>query len=520
MSPEQPPPAGTDGAQAIRTGLPASAAEPVRSPDAATHYLADRYFSTTVPWKVTLRLIPFIFVLYVLNILDRINVGFAALQMQGDINLGEQAFALGSGIFYIGYFLFEVPSNLILKRVGARRWIGRIMISWGIISTCMLFVTGPWSFCVLRFLLGLAEAGFFPGIILYLSFWFPARERARAVSRFMAGSALVGILGSLLSGSILQYLNGAGGLAGWQWVFLIEGVPSVVMGVVTLFYLTDRPEEATWLEPAERDWLAGRMAQEEQRRVEHQHLTLLQALGNGRVWLLCAIYFSVAMASNTFGMYGPKILDNQFQGASKVQIGFLMAVPSLAAMVTMILVGMHSDRTGERRWHVAGTAFLTAAGWLLAAVAPVPGVALLGLVLAQMGAMSMLAPFWALPTSFLSGAAAAGGIALINSIGNLGGFAGPNVIGQLMAFKGSYAYGELFVAGAMVMGGCLALCTRHDPHLEKHEAPFETAGDPVRGIPGRVFAENVAVTAATPAPGSAGYSAAPEEIRGERPAGE
>jgi ACS family tartrate transporter-like MFS transporter len=425
--------------------------------------------AATVPWKVTLRLIPFLFLLYVLNILDRINVGFAALKMP-KAWLTDSVFGMGAGIFYIGYFTFEVPSNLILKRVGARRWIGRIMISWGIISTCMMFVTDPWSFYLLRFLLGVAEAGFFPGIILYLSYWFPARERARAVSRFMAGSALVGVLGSLLSGTILDYTHEVGGLAGWQWLFLLEGVPSVLMGVATLFYLTDRPEQAAWLEPAERDWLVDRLAHEEKRRVEHQHLTLLQALANPWVWLLCLIYFSPAMATNTFGMFGPKILNSHFEGAGAVWIGFLMAVPSLAAMVTMILVGAHSDRTGERRWHVAGPAFVSAVGWVLLGVAPGRELALLGLVLAQAGAMSMLAPFWALPTSFLSGAAAAGGIALINSIGNLGGFAGPNVIGQIKDLTGSYTIGAVCVAGTLLVGGCLAVCARHNPTLEKHEA--------------------------------------------------
>jgi ACS family tartrate transporter-like MFS transporter len=427
--------------------------------------------AVTVPWKVTLRLIPFLFLLYVLNILDRVNVGFAALQMQDAIDLKDWAFGLGSGIFYIGYFFFEVPSNLILKRVGARRWIGRIMISWGLISTATMFVKGAWSFWALRFLLGVAEAGFFPGIILYLSFWFPARERARAVSRFMAGSALVGILGSLLSGTILDYTNHAAGLAGWQWLFLLEGVPSVVMGVVTLFYLTDRPEQAAWLRPEERDWLAGRLAEEEKRRVQHEHLTLLQALANSRVWLLCLVYFSPAMATNTFGLFGPKIIKSHFEWAGGVWIGVLMAVPSLAAMVAMILIGAHSDRTGERRWHVAGPALVSAAGWLLLGLAPTPGLALLGLVLAQAGAMSMLAPFWALPTSFLSGAAAAGGIALINSIGNLGGFGGPYLIGQVKDLTDSYTIGAVCVAATMLAGACLAVCARHNPTLEKSEAP-------------------------------------------------
>ena len=422
-------------------------------------------------WKVTLRLIPFLFLLYVLNILDRINVGFARLDMLKDMGLsdqvGEQVFGLGFGVFFLGYFIFEIPSNLILKRTGARRWIARILISWGIISAAMMFVTTPWSFYLLRFLLGVAEAGFFPGIVLYLSYWFPARQRARAVSRFMTGSAVTGMIGLPLSGAIMHYMKGVGGLAGWQWLFLLEGLPTAVLGIVTLYYLTDRPEDAHWLSPSERQWLAERMRREEQYREERHGFTLWQTIANPRVWLLCLLYFTLSMGSNSFGAFLPKILDETFAGFNKFQLGLLGAIPATVTIVGMVLIGMHTDRTGERRWHVALPALLAVAGWVLVAQGQSPSLVLLGLTMAQVGMMSTLAPFWSLPTSFLSGAAAAGGIAFINSVGNLGGFVGPNVISPIKAETGSFAGGFLFLAGALVLGGFLALAARHDPNAER-----------------------------------------------------
>jgi ACS family tartrate transporter-like MFS transporter len=431
---------------------------------------------------VRLRLLPFLFLLYVVNILDRVNVGFARLHMLKDLGLegprGEEVYALGAGIFYIGYLIFEVPSNLVLHRVGARAWIGRIMISWGIISAAMLFTRGPWSFYALRFLLGVAEAGFFPGIILYLSYWFPARERARAVAFFMTASPLAGVLGNPLSGALLQYLNGAAGLAGWQWLFLVEGIPAVLLGCCVWFYLTDRPEQAPWLGPDERDWLAARLGREARRRQEHHGLTRLTALGNPRVGLLVVLYVTVAMASNAFGFYAPTIIKGQFPAISDAGIGLLAALPNLAAVVGMVLIARHSDRTGERRWHVAGSALLAAAGWTVSAWAQEPWLVLEGLALAQLGIMSMLPTFWALPTSFLSGTAAAGGIALINSVGNLGGFLGPYVFGRLLATTGAFTSGMLTMAMILGLGAILALCVRHDPTLERDGEPGKPQASP------------------------------------------
>jgi ACS family tartrate transporter-like MFS transporter len=426
---------------------------------------------STVYRKVGLRLLPFLFLLYIVNILDRVNLSFARLHMLSDLGLtgdrAEEVYALGFGIFYVGYLAFEVPSNLILQRVGARVWIGRILVSWGLISAAMMFVREPWALYALRFLLGVAEAGFFPGIILYLSFWFPERLRGRAVALFMMASPLAGVLGNPLSGAILQYLDRLGGLAGWQWLFLLEGIPAVVLGGCTWLFLSDRPEQAHWLEPAERDWLAGELSREAKRREESHGLSRLSALGDRRVLLLIALYFTAAVASNGFGSYAPTILKGQFRDEGDFTIGLLTALPNAAAVVSMVLFGTHSDRTGERRRHVAAAALLGAAGWVTAALVRDPWLVLLGLTLAQMGIMSMLPTFWALPTALLSGTAAAGGIALINSVANLGGFLGPNLIARLKSGDGSFTDGMLAMAVTLAVGALLALCVRHDPKLER-----------------------------------------------------
>jgi ACS family tartrate transporter-like MFS transporter len=440
-----------------------NAATPPGTPVAS---LPDEALERGVMRKVTLRLIPFLFLLYVVNILDRSNIGFAKLKMLDALDMSEQAYGLGAGIFYIGYCIFEIPSNLIMARTGARLWMGRIMISWGLISSAMMFVTGPWSFSVLRFLLGFAEAGFFPGIILYLTYWFPARLRAQAVARFMAASALVGILGNPLSGALLQYMDGAGGLPGWQWLFLLEGVPAVLLGVAVVYCLTDRPEQASWLSPAERNWLVRRLSREEQHRDERHGLTLFKAFAFPQVWLLTALYSTVALGTNCFGYYLPSIIRGAIGDVGAFRIGLVAALPYFLAMISMILAGAHSDRTGERRWHVSLAAFVAACGLGLTAVAPAPWVVVLGMALAAGGMWSMLAPFWSLPTAFLSGTAAAGGIALINSFGNLGGFVGPLIISQNWATGDNYLGGRLAMALTMFIGGVLALCVRHDATLE------------------------------------------------------
>jgi MFS family permease len=414
-------------------------------------------FEARVIAKVSLRLIPFLFLLYVINILDRANVNMTRLQMVDLGILDETVYALGAGIFYVGYVLFEVPSNLILARVGARAWIARILVSWGLVSVAMMFVTGPWSFIILRILLGVAEAGFFPGIILYLSQWFPARVRARAISRFMIAALVAGIIGSPVSGFILEYMNGTLGLAGWQWVFLLEGLPAVFLGGVTLFVLTDRPAEAKWLTDEERDWLVHRMDTEEKVRVGHRGSDLRQALRDPRVWLLVGVYFTVALGDNGFGFYSGKLLSDVFPTWTESQIGLLVAVPFMVAMAFMLWFSAHSDRTNERRWHVATAAFIAAVGWSAAAFSRIPWFSVAALCVALLGMKSMLPVFWALPTNFLGGRAAAGGIALINSIANIGGFLAPILLGQMKVATGSFAGGMLILAVTLFGGGLLVL---------------------------------------------------------------
>lgn len=418
--------------------------------------------------KVSLRLLPFLFLLYVINLIDRTNIGIARLQMVDRQSiLDEEAYALGAGIFYIGYLFFEVPSNILLLRMGARAWIARILVSWGLISAAMMFVTGPWSFGILRVLLGVAEAGFFPGIIYYLSGWFPARVRARSVAHFMLGGVIASMVGNPLSGFLLQFMDGVGGLWGWQWVFLLEGLPAVVLGLVTLAYLTDRPDQARWLTPAERTWLAEQIENERNRRPHGRSHSLAAAVLDLRVWLLIAIYFTVAMGDNSYGFYIPTFLRSQFPDWPPSQIGLLAAAPSAIAMIGMVLVGRNSDRTGERRWHVACSAFTGASGWLLIALVAsgrlaVPGLDsrwlfVAGAALTLTGMKCMLPTFWTLPPLFLSGGAAAGGIALINSVANLGGLLGPRTIGHVKTVSGSFTIGYLVMAAALFLGGLLVL---------------------------------------------------------------
>jgi MFS family permease len=421
--------------------------------------------------KVSFRLLPFLFLLYVINLIDRTNIGIARLQMV-DVQhiLDEEAYSLGAGIFYVGYLLFEVPSNLILARMGARAWIARILVSWGVISTGMMFVTGPWSFFGLRVLLGVAEAGFFPGVIYYLSDWFPARARARAVAGFMIGGVIASMVGNPVSGFILEYMDEIGGLWGWQWVFLLEGIPAVVLGFVTLFYLTDRPDQARWLRLDERNWLAAQIEQEKTQLPFGRSHSLVAALMNPRVWLLIAVYFTVAMGDNSYGFYIPTFLKSQFPDWKPFQIGLLTTAPSVVAILGMTLVGRSSDRTGERRWHVAGSAFTAAAGWLIIALITadmltVPGIDarwlfVAGVAVTLTGMKSMLPTFWTLPSSFLTGPAAAGGIALINSVANLGGLLGPKIIGHVKSETSSFTLGYGIMSATLLLGGLLVLAAR------------------------------------------------------------
>jgi len=411
--------------------------------------------------KVSRRLIPFMFVLYVIAYLDRVNVGFAALQMNADLKFSAAVYGLGSGIFFIGYFLFEIPSNLILGRIGARIWIARIMITWGIVASATAFIQGPRSFYLVRFLLGLAEAGFFPGMILYLTYWFPAKHRARTVALFMTATAVSGVISGPVSGTLLT-MHGTGGLSGWQWLFILEGLPAIVLGIVVFFYMTDRPEKAKWLSEEEKAWLINRLKDEQARKAEFGIERFIHALGSGRVWLLCLIYLSIVIGLYGVGLWMPLIIKG-VSGLSDFMVGIVSVFPYLLAAVGMTFIGISSDKTGERRLHTAGSIALAAAGMVLTAYTRNPVLELVSLSLVAIGIWGTLGPFWALATSFLSGTAACGGIALINSVGNLGGFVGPYLVGVIKDITGVFKYGLIMLAVILLIGCFLTLFVKHDP---------------------------------------------------------
>ena len=405
--------------------------------------------------KVRWRLIPFLFVLYIVAYLDRVNVGFAAIDMNRDLGFSAAVYGMGSGLFFLTYTLLEVPSNLMLARFGARAWIARIMFTWGIASTAMIFVTGPASFYLLRLLLGAAEAGFFPGIILYLTHWFPARERGRAVGLFMTATAMAGVIGAPLSSALLQ-LDDALGLKGWQWLFLIEGLPAMLLAPVVLLKMTERPADATWLTADERDWLAREMAAE-QAETAHAHVTLREALLSARLWLVSVPYLCIVIAFYGVSFWLPQIVQaNSALGSATVVL--LSAIPYLAATVGLVAVGASSDRFAERRWHVAIPCLIGATGFVLTVMAPQTlAVSLATLSIAAFGIWGTLGPFWTLPTAFLRGTAAAGGIALVNSVGNVGGFVGPILVGWIRDSTGQFAPGLLTLAGILVLGAAIAV---------------------------------------------------------------
>jgi MFS transporter, ACS family, tartrate transporter len=404
--------------------------------------------------RVSRRYLWFLMLCLMINFVDRTNIGFAALTMNKDIGLSSSVFGFGAGIFFWGYFLFEVPSNLALDKFGARLWIARVMISWGIVSGAMAFVQGPVSFYSLRFLLGVAEAGFFPGIILYLTYWFPARQRAAVTALFMAAAPLSTVLGSPVSGALLG-MDGLLGLKGWQWLFLLEAVPAVLLGLVVLAYMTDRPEQAKWLADDERAWLVRTMNVELTSKAAVASHSIWRGLADIRVLALALVYFGTSAGLYTLGVWAPQIIK-QF-GLSSLEVGFLNAVPATIAVIVMIWWARHSDRTGERTWHVVLACLLAAVGLALAGMASGVVAVLAALTLVNIGISSSKPPLWSMPTMFLSGSAAAAGIATINSIGNLGGFVGPAVIGWIKDRTGSFAGGLYFVAALLVLSAVLTL---------------------------------------------------------------
>ncbi|MEH2563515.1 MFS transporter [Bradyrhizobium sp. AZCC 2289] len=424
---------------------------------------------TRVLRRITLRIVPFVMLLYFIAFIDRVNIGFAALTMNKELGFSPTVFGFGAGIFFLGYFLFEVPSNLVLDKVGARIWIARVMITWGLISGAMAFVQGPNSFYTLRFLLGAAEAGFFPGIILYLSYWFPARQRAAVTAIFMAAAPLSTVLGSPVSGALLE-MHGVLGLSGWQWMFIVEAVPALILGVVVLFYMTDRPEKAKWLRDDERRWLVNTMNAEAANKAGTASHSVWHGLADLRVIALSLVYFGTSAGLYTLGIWAPQIIK-EF-GLSSLQVGFLNALPGIVAVVAMVLWARHSDRTGERTWHVVGACVLASLGLMFAGFAGTVLAVLLALTLVNIGISSAKPPLWSMPTMFLSGSAAAAGIATINSIGNLGGFVGPAMIGWIKDLTGSFQGGLYFVAGLLVLSAVLTLIL-----ARSQRTPAATAAD-------------------------------------------
>ncbi|WP_460911199.1 MFS transporter [Paraburkholderia jirisanensis] len=410
--------------------------------------------SDSIYARVTWRFMPLLFICYVVAYLDRVNVGFAKLQMLNDLHFSEAMYGFGAGIFFVGYFFFEVPSNLLLHRLGARRWIARIMVTWAVISALTAWVTSPTMFYVLRFVLGIAEAGFFPGLVLYLTYWFPARRRGKMVAFLMAGNPVSGIVGGPVSGLILQRMAGYHGIAGWQWLFVIEALPALVLGVVIYFFLDDRVKDARWLPEHERAHIQSEIDAEARGK---SHSSLGQTFSSLKVWLCCLILFGTVMGSYAVGFWQPTIIKSS--GISDpLTIGLLTIVPYLCALISMILVGRHADKTRERRWHVVIPQLIAACGFVLCAFAGSnPWIALTGLTLAASGVVTALPMFWALPTSFLGGTGAAAGIALINSTGNLAGFVSPAVVGWLKTLTHSLDSSLYLIAASLCISALLIL---------------------------------------------------------------
>ena len=411
-------------------------------------------FETATYAKVTWRLLPLLFLCYVGSYLDRVNVGFAKLQMLNDLKFSDTVYGLGAGIFFIGYFIFEVPSNMILHRVGARLWIARIMITWGLVSGAMIFVNTPTTFYVMRFLLGAAEAGFFPGVILYLTYWYPSHRRGKIVALFMTGIPISGVIGGPLSGWILRNMNGTNGLAGWQWMFILEAIPSLVLGIAVIVYLQDRIHDAKWLTEEEKQLLEAQVKAEASQKEEQ---SLGQMVANPKTWLLALIYFSFVMGLYGVSFWLPTIIKTT--GVTDLfDVGILTAIPYAFSVVAMLLIARSADKHRERRWHVVIPAILGSIGLILSIMFDHNTLLAMGaLTLAAIGIVSVLPLFWSLPTALLGGTAAAAGIALINSVGNLAGFVSPYAVGWLKDTTQSTNSGMVLLAASLLLGAVLTL---------------------------------------------------------------
>jgi len=410
------------------------------------------------------RLMPFLFLLYIVAYLDRINVSFAVLQMRGQLGLSDRVYGRAAGMFFAGYFFFQLPSNLVLEKFGVRRWISGLMITWGVISCLMIFIRGPISFYGMRFLLGAAEAGFFPGMILYMKRWFPANARARAVAWFMMANPIAGLVGSPVSGALLG-ISGKG-LSGWQWMFLMEGIPAILLGAAVFWALADNPSEAGWLKGQERAWLLERLALEQDAESSLRKENLWRVLISPRIWMLSMVYFGVPTTMYGVTLWLPSVIRS-LSGLSYFMTGLVSTLPFLATAIVMVLVGMHSDRTGERRWHTAVPAFVGAGVLGLAGYggSAVLVVACIGLGMAC--AESMVGPFWAMATLRMTGLSAAAGIAVINSVANLGGYFGPDIIGFFRKASGGFRGGLLAIGATLALSGGIALIVGRQPKADR-----------------------------------------------------
>jgi len=413
---------------------------------------ATRDEESAIYTKVMWRLLPFLFLCYVFAYLDRVNVGFAKLSMMSDLGFSEAVYGLGAGVFFVGYLLFEVPSNIVMLKVGARLWITRIMVTWGIISACTMFVTTPTQFYVLRFLLGVAEAGFFPAVLLYLTYWFPASRRGKVTALFMTGIPMSGVIGGPLSGYIMASMVGVGDLSNWQWLFLLEAIPTVILGCIAFFFLDDRIGDAKWLNAREKALLEHELAQDAQGKHLHK---LRDGLTNPRIWLLAMIYLFFTMGLYAISFWLPSIVKDSGV-VDAWHIGLLTSIPYAAATIAMVLTGRSSDRHGERRWHLALAGFAGAVGLVWSVLyADHTAIALVGLTLATMGIMTTISQFWTLPPAILGGAAAATGIAFANSIGSFSGLIAPSMLGYVKTVTDSTGNGLLIIAACLVIGGLL-----------------------------------------------------------------
>jgi MFS family permease len=421
--------------------------------------LVGESLETTTIDRIYWRIIPLFFAMMFFNYLDRINIGFAGLRMNDDLGFGPAIFGFGASIFFLGYMVLEVPSNLMLHWVGARVWLARILMTWGAVATCMAFVSGAWSFYVLRFGLGVAEAGFMPGLVLYLTYWFPARYRARAIAGYIIAGAFSAMLGGPISTTLMTYSNGFAGLHGWQWMFIAEGVPTVLLGVFTLYYLTDRPADATWLTPAQREWLQSELQAEIAEIERNGRLRLIDSIRDVRVWLLATLFGCALVGIYGMLMWLPQIIKS-LGTLSDIQVGFLSAVPPLLGVVGTIVVSRSSDRSGDRKMHLAAIYTLGAIGMLASAFVPNPIWAYVCLCIAGLGINSGNSLFWSLNASFMTGVAAAASIAAVNTIAQFGGLIGPWLIGLVKDSTGNYSLALATISGFLLIAATIAATMR------------------------------------------------------------